>query len=352
MLALVKTERGVGHLQLMERPEPTAGPRDVVIEVAAAGICGTDLHILHDEFPYWPPVIMGHEFSGTIVEVGSEVRGWRAGDRVVAEPHAGACGECYLCRTGKIQICAAKRSPGWGIDGAFARFVRMPAALLHRVPDQVSFESAAVAEPLAVVIHEALERGGVEVGDTVVVFGVGPIGLLAAAAARVAGASRVYVVGTDKDVEGRFPVAQRIPVDGVLNVNREDVIEKVTEVTGGRGADVVIEASGAPPAIAMTVELVRKGGRIAAIGLPGKAPVAFPWEKAMFKVCDLRFNLSSSFTSWEKAVAVMGAGQLDPGFVVSHSLPLERWEEAFRLAESGGALKVLLLPTAARTTEG
>ena len=344
MKAVVKVAKGKGLIELQERPVPRPGPGEVLIEVKAAGICGTDIHILHDEFPYWPPVILGHEFSGVVVEVGPDVEGWRPGDRVVGEPHARACGVCYVCRTGRAQICPHKRSPGWGYDGAFARFLVMPAHLLHRIPDHVSFESAALAEPLAIAIHEVQERGGVEAGDVVVVYGPGPIGLLAAMVARISGAARIVMVGTEADEAVRFPLARRVPVDLVLRAGRDDVVRTVHEISDGLGADLVVEASGAPAAIAQTVEVVRKGGRITAVGIPSSPTVAFPWGAAMSKVCDVRFNLSSSHTSWVKAVRLLAQRRLDPGFLVTHRLPLSEWQEAFRLAESREGVKVLLYP--------
>jgi len=149
MRALVKTTRGVGHLALQERPEPEAVAGWVKIAVRYAGICGTDLHIVQDEFPYWPPVTLGHEFTGTVVELGGGVDQAWLGARVVSEPHSLACGTCHLCRRGFAELCASKRSPGWGIDGAFADRLTMPVYLLHRVPAGLPDRVAALAEPMA-----------------------------------------------------------------------------------------------------------------------------------------------------------------------------------------------------------
>ena len=136
MRALVKTAKGKGLVELRDVAVPEIGTGEVLIEVKAAGICGTDLHIFQDEFPYWPPVILGHEFAGVIAEAGNDVADWKAGDRVVGEPHTLACGKCWLCCSGNRQLCASKRSPGWGIDGCFARYMRFPdPRLLHRIPD-------------------------------------------------------------------------------------------------------------------------------------------------------------------------------------------------------------------------
>jgi len=344
MLALVKTQKGDGFLELRDVPVPRIEPDEVLIEVKAAGICGTDIHVKHDEFPYWPPVVLGHEFSGSIVEVGPQVEGYKVGDRVVAEPHTKACGKCYLCRSGNIQTCAAKRSPGWGIDGAFTKYIKMPEKLLHRIPDNVSFEEGAVVEPLANVVHDVLERGKVEAEDFVVVLGPGPIGLMAAMAARAEGARAVMIVGTPRDEEMRLKVARELGIDHVVNLGTENPVDKCLALTDGRGADLVVEASGAEPAINMAVELVRKKGRITVIGMTGKEKIQFPWDKAIFKVCDIIFNLSTSYTSWDRAISLIASGKVNVRAITSHREPLENWERVFADVENLSALKALLIP--------
>ncbi len=309
MKALVKTQKGAGFLEIRDVPEPSPGPGEVLIEVQACGICGTDVHVWHDEFPYWPPVTLGHEFSGRIVEVGPETGLFKTGERVVGEPHTRACGHCYLCRTGNIQICPLKRSPGWGIDGAFAKYLKMPERLLHRIPDSMSYELAAVVEPTANAVHDVVERARIDAGDFVVVLGPGPIGLLAALTARAAGARHVVIVGTPADEALRLKKARELGFGTVINAAQQDPVKIVQELTGGLGADLVIECSGAAPAIASTVELIRKKGRICVIGLTGKDSILFPWDKAAFKVCDVLFNLFEPatqagierFTCWPTA---------------------------------------------------
>lgn len=344
MKALVKLDKGKELLEVKAVPVPKPRGGEALVRVKAAGICGTDIHIRHDEFPYFPPVILGHEFSGEIAELGPGVEQWQVGTKVVGEPHFKACGVCELCRAGFSQICPEKRSPGYGTDGCFAEYIRVPVALLHQVPDDVAFRAAAVAEPFAVVLHEAIERGGIGAGERVVVFGSGPIGLLSAAMARISGAAQVILVGTDRDMAYRFSVAEKIPVDRIINASREDVVSTVEQMTGGRLADVVIEASGAPEAIAQAVEVIRKRGRITAIGLTGGRPVPIPWDQAMLKVVDIHFNFSSSHSAWRRAIALMSSKRIDPGFVVSHEFPLDEWEKAFDVAEKGEGLKVLLVP--------
>ncbi|NOZ19636.1 MAG: alcohol dehydrogenase catalytic domain-containing protein [Planctomycetes bacterium] len=344
MLALVKTKKGVGNLELKEVPMPVYDADEVLIEVKAAGICGTDIHVKHDNFPYWPPVILGHEFSGVIVEVGKDVKNFKEGDRVVGEPHTQACGKCYLCRTGNIQICPEKRSPGWGIDGAFAKFLKMPEKLLHRLPDDVSFEEGAVVEPTCNVVHDVLERGRVEPNDFVVVLGPGPIGLLASMAAKAGGARGVMIIGTPADEELRLAKAREIGIDHVVNLGETDPVEKCLDLTHGIGADLIVEASGAEPAINSAVELVRKKGRITAIGIPAADRTNFAWRGAMFKVCDIIFNLSTSYTSWDKAIGLIASGRINAKAVITHREPLENWEQVFDDLENLHGLKGILIP--------
>ncbi len=344
MKALVKFKKGVGFVELREVPRPSVAQDEVLIRVRAAGICGTDVHIYHDEYPYYPPVTLGHEFSGEIVEVGEEVRGWKVGDRVVAEPHTRACGVCNYCRTGNPQICSDKRSIGWGIDGAFAELLAMPAWLLHRIPDKVSFEEAALTEPTAIVTSAVNVATGVEIGDVSVVLGPGPIGLLAAQVAKASGASWVMVTGTPRDSEIRLPVAEQVGVDCLLNIAEADPVQKVMAMTGGRGADLVVDASGAESAINQAVAMVRPLGRICAIGLTGRKEIAFTWDNAVFKSCRIQFSLSSTYLGWEQALSLIACAKVRVDPLITHRLSLEDWLSGFEAAASGKAIKVLLMP--------
>lgn len=344
MLALVKTQKGKGFLELLDRPEPEIADDEVLIEVKAAGICGTDVHVKHDTFPYWPPVILGHEFAGEIKEVGKSVVGWATGDRVVGEPHTLHCGECYLCRRGHVQNCATKRSPGWGIDGAFTKYLKYPPKLLHRIPDGMSFEHAAVVEPAANTVTDIVDRGTIEAGDFVVLLGPGPIGLLAAQVARAAGARDVMIVGAPADEALRLSTARKLGFKNVIDLSKQDPVEACMDLTDGIGADLVIECSGAPPAISQSFELARKWGKICAIGLTGKRPVELDWDAAMTKVLTLYFNMSTDYASWDKTISLMADGRIDVEPIITHTLPLTEWEKAFDVVEKLEALKVVLKP--------
>ena len=332
MQALVKTEHGVGHLELRQIPVPQLAPDEVLIRVRACGICGSDLKIQDDQHPYVPPVVIGHEFAGEIVEAGRDVEGWAVGDRVVSEQHTHACGHCRQCLTGNAFACASKRAPGYFIDGGFAEFIAMPAWLLHRIPEGLSFAEAAFSEPAAVAAHGVLDRTGIEPEDVVLVLGCGPIGLAAAKMAQAAGASCAIITGIDRDEQMRLPRAREIGIDHAVNVMKTDLAALVDELTGGEGADVVIELSGAPPAITQAFQLARRLGRVGIIGQPPTDEIVIPYRDALFRALTVSFSYSSRYTSWERALSLFERGAVQPAQIITHVLPLDEWARGFDLS--------------------
>ena len=337
MRALVKTTRGVGHLALQERPEPEAVAGWVKIAVRYAGICGTDLHVVQDEFPYWPPVTLGHEFTGTVVELGGGVDPAWLGARVVSEPHSLACGTCHLCRRGFAELCASKRSPGWGIDGAFADRLTMPVHLLHRVPAGLPDRVAALAEPMAVSVT-ALARAGVQAGDVVLIVGPGPIGILLAAGALAMGAATVVVAGRRDSDRLRFAGTM-----GALTVLDDSAVELIQDQTAGRGADLVIDATGTAEAIDLALRAVRRRGRFAAVGMSGQPVVRVPWDLAVSQAVDATFSMSSNGTAWAPAITILERTPQLEG--MSTVFPLGDWEAAFEAVRERTVIKALLDPT-------
>ena len=344
MKALVKTQKGRGFLEVKNVEDPVLGEHEALIRVKAAGICGTDLHIEVDRFHYNPPVILGHEFSGQIVEVGKKVVGYKPGDRVVAEPHKGGCGTCRYCLTGQVEVCREKRAIGYKIDGAFSDLIALPVTSLHRIPDNVSFEKAALCEPLAVVVKAVLERSRVEPEDFVVVMGCGPIGLLAAAAAKAEGARAVMVTGTTGDEKQRLPAAKKMGMDYTVNVEKENALAMVNELTQGAGADLIVEASGAEPAIRQAFDMIKIDGRICGVGLSGKEAIALPWDLAIRKAINLSCSFSSNWTSWERALSLLASGKVNVDPMISGTFPLKEWKKAFDLLRNLEAVKILLIP--------
>lgn len=344
MRALVKTVKGPGNLELRDVPVPQIGVDEALIRVRACGICGSDLKIQDDQHPYTPPVVIGHEFAGEIAEIGAGVSGWQVGDRVVSEQHIGACGHCRQCLTGNAFACSAKRAPGYFTDGAFTEFIKVPAWLLHRIPEKLSFVEAAFTEPSAVAAHGMLDRTGINPEDVVVILGCGPIGLVAAKMAQEEGASKVIVTGIDRDEIARLPKGREIGIDHVVNVMKEDLAGLVNDLTHGEGADVVIELSGALPAINQAFQLARRLGRVGIIGQPPADEIKIPYRQAMFRALTVSFSYSSKYTSWERALSLFERGAINPSHFITNILPLEAWEQGFELSRSGQAVKVVLEP--------
>jgi L-iditol 2-dehydrogenase len=236
-----------------------------------------------------------------------------------------------------------KRSIGWGIDGCFTTYVVMPEKLLHKIPKGVSLREAAMAEPSAIVAHQLLERAHVTPGDNVVIMGVGPIALLAAQMARIAGAGKIILCGCTSDVDYRLKIADELACyDLFIDVQKEDAIARIMEETG-IGADLVVEASGAGSAIRTGIRVLRKWGRMCAIGMTGAPAVEVPWNEAMMKVLDVQFNMSSSYNGWNIALTLMGTGKLQVEPLIGVR-SLDNWQEAFAELEAGKAMKLLLTP--------
>ena len=344
MKALVKTQKGDGFVQVLDMPYPELPHEDwVIIKVKAAGVCGTDLHIWHDSFPYWPPVTLGHEFVGEIVTAGSKCSRFKEGDRVATEPHSLACGVCDLCRQGRIQQCASKRSPGWGINGGFAEYVAMPEMLLHKIPENLDYVTAALAEPMAITVHQVTELCGIECMDTVVVSGAGPIGIMAAFVAKSVGAKQVIITGLDACEEIRFPAARKLGADIIINVQKQSAYEEVMRLTNGKGADVVIETSGAGPAIAESIRMTKKYGKICAIGL-GRETAEIPWKQIVMRSITVVGCMSSGYSAWDKALNLMASTDKDLSCLITHKVKLEEWEQTFHDLEAEKGIKAVFLP--------
>jgi L-iditol 2-dehydrogenase len=345
MKGLVKTAKGAGNIEVRDVPLPSITKDDeVMIKISAAGVCGTDMHIYHDQFPYWPPVVMGHEFSGVVTECGAAVKNFKPGDRVVGEPHTHFCGHCYLCRAGHIELCAEKRSPGWGMNGAFTDYLVMPELFLHHIPDSLSDDIAALTEPTAIVVTAVLERGAVSVGDTVAVIGAGPVALLSVVAARMAGAKKIFITGTNADEAMRFPAAKKLGADVIINAEKEDAAAYIMRETGGIGVDICVEASGAGPGINTAIAVTKKCGRLVLLGLPGTEKTAVAWGELVKKSLEIHSSFSSSVSSWEKALSLLAMTKSDMSAMISHRTSIDHWQEVFQDIEKGDAIKALFVP--------
>lgn len=342
MKSLIKVQPGPCGMQLVQRPIPECTPGEVLIRVTAASICGSDLHMYLGEVQCKTGIIMGHEFAGEIVSTTGDVGPWRPGDRVTSELHVGACGRCEFCRQGMIMMCPAKTPPGWASDGAFAEYIKVPASLLHRVPDSVTDQMAALTEPIAGALG-VINVLGIRPSDFVLVLGDGLIGLASAGIARALGAAKVAIVGRGQRCALRLDAARRMAFDMVLDHDREDVLAAVKDATSGLGADMVIEAAGGGEALRTATHAVRPAGRICAIGLSGKPSIPVEWDEMMRRRIQVAFAWSADSESFEKALSLLAEGSVSfPDGMIS-SYPLEKWREAFEGLEKLQIVKAQFL---------
>jgi L-iditol 2-dehydrogenase len=342
MLAIRKLARGIGNIEVQDVPEPSAGPDQVVIKVDSAGICGTDLHIYLDEFETRPPVTIGHEVAGRIVEVGRDVTGWKEGDRVTTETYFYTCGQCGNCRRGRRNLCLQRRSIGSKEDGAFAEFLVTPASNVIRIPDELDLESAALTEPLACTVHGVLQTAGVRAGDNVVIAGPGPIGLLALQLAKVAGA-RVIVIGTNQDLD-RLKLAKELGSDDVINVQEvSNVVEWVTDIFSGNGADVVVECSGNPLAAKTLTDVASRGARFCQMGLYGKA-IPFDQDAICYKELVVTGTNASVTSAWTRALKLLSERKVNARRLISHRFGITDWDQALETVKSKQGVKIILKP--------
>lgn len=337
MKALEKQAPGRGNVGLVEKEPGAPLPGEVVLDVRGAGVCGTDLHIVEDEYASFPPVTMGHEVSGVVAELGEGVDpSWLAA-RVVCETFYFTCGSCGYCRDGRPNLCMERRSIGSGVDGGFAPRLVVPVRNLHRIPDWLDEHAASLAEPLACVCNAMCDPNVVSPGDEVLVTGPGPIGLLAAQVARASGGD-VLVVGTEKD-EVRLAKAAELGFRTALAGDRE----ALAALGDGRGADVVVECSGTGPGATSCLESARKGARYVQVGLAGK-PVSVPIDEICYRELTVTSGFASTPRSWRRALALIEsrAVRLEP--LVSEVAPLDDWERVFAATREGRGIKYVFDP--------
>jgi L-iditol 2-dehydrogenase len=328
---LAKLAHGPGNVGLAEREERRPGAGEVAVEVVGAGVCGTDLHIVDDEFRSFPPVTMGHEVGGRVAAVGEGVDETWLGARVVCETYYSTCGSCEWCLDGRPNLCPERRSIGSGVDGAFARRVIVPARNLHRIPDWLDEHAAALAEPLACVCHCLCDPAVVSPGDAVLATGPGPVGLLAAQVARALG-GEVLVTGLARDT-ARLAAARGL---GFETATAEDGL-------GEAEFHVVIECSGSAGGATACLEHARRGGRYVQVGVFGN-PVTVPLDEIFRKELTVTSGFASTPRSWRRALGLIErrSVQLEP--LVSEVVPLDAWERVFADLRAGRAIKYVFDP--------
>jgi len=334
----VKSGPGPG-LEFVDRPEPEPGEGEVKVRVERTGICGTDLHI--ESWDAWaqgavePPIILGHEFSGRVVALGAGVASVAIGDHVSGEGHI-VCGTCRNCRAGRRHLCIRTRGIGVDRDGAFAEYVSLPASNVWVHRDEVDAELAAIFDPLGNAVHTALSFP--LVGEDVIITGAGPIGLMAAAVARHAGAR--YVVVTDV-VPERLELARRMGADLAIDVSSDSIASAVDRLGMREGFDIGLEMSGAPSALPALVDSLTHGGRIALLGLPSQ-PVSVDWGKVISHMITIKGIYGREmFETWYAMSSMLSSG-LEVAAVVTDRFAAADWREAFRAAGDRSRGKVVM----------
>lgn len=333
MTGLMKTARGAENVGLGTVPKPSAGPGQVVIEVYATGICGTDLHIQADEFRSRPPVVMGHEVTGRVVEAGSGAEE-HLGKRVAVETYFFTCDSCDACRAGRRNLCPARRSIGSAENGGFAPHVLVPARNLHEVHPSVSEPAGALYEPLACVAQCLCDPAVASPGDRALVVGPGAMGVLSAQVLRAQGA-QVTISGTPAD-QARLDIAVALGLEAVFAADLE-------RATPDGGFDVVVDASGNERGIDAGLHAVRYGGRYVQVGLAGR-PIVVDIDLICLRELGVSSGFASTPRSWRRTEALVADGHvaLDP--LVSDVLPLSAWQTAFERTRRADGLKLMLDP--------
>jgi L-iditol 2-dehydrogenase len=344
MQALVNYAPEPGSVELREVPVPSIGEDDVLLAVEAVGVCGSDLHQYsgHQSWPVNYPVILGHEFSGTITKCGARVRGFGQGDRVVSETAAVIDETSAFSRQGLYNLDPQRKGFGYGVDGAMARFVKVPARCLHHIPAGLAFEVAALTEPCCVAYNATCVQAKILPGDAVLVLGPGPIGLLCAMMARLAGAGHITVVGIPADAR-RLDVARQLGVDLTLGAGGEDVGEWKRAVGDGYGVDIVIDAAGVSATLKLALDLVRPAGQIVKVGW-GSQPINFSLDQLVQKAVTLQGSFSHNWPIWEKVLALLGSGRLNLDLVLNRVEPLAEWRSVFEAMGRGEIVKGVLKP--------
>lgn len=346
MKAVVKMKDGHDGWEIQEKERVAPGDDEVEMKVMAAGICGSELHLYHDNHYYKPGAVVGHEYSGVISRVGKNVTKYKVGDRIITENRYSSCGNCEYCRTGNMGLCKEAIMPGYILDGGWRNYAVIPTKQIIKIPDNVSYEEASVVEPAAVLMEALTIKEPIRANETVLIQGCGTIGLLACMVAKAAGAGTVIVTGTDVDEEIRIPVAKEVGADYVINVQKEDLIEKIMEITDGKGVDYIAECSGAPSAIKSCFYAIKKLGRIVAIGEAPVKEIGFDWNKAVFTGATLKFHYGSDYVAWHRVVDMMSNGKIDVKPLITHEIPMEDFRKGFEMLDNKEAIKVVMHPFA------
>lgn len=337
----MKASRFLGNktFAVTDLPTPHAGPGELVLRNQVCGVCGTDVHIYHGEpgsADVNPPVVLGHEYSGEVVEVGEGVTGFAVGDHVTVDPNI-YCGHCSYCQNGKKQLCPSMEAIGVTRDGGFAQYSRIPASQAFKLEPTVPWEAAAMAEPLACCLH-GIDLAGIQVGDKVCVVGGGAIGLLMVQLAKLSGASQIVL---SEPNEKRRQVGLQLGANAALDPTRPDAQEAFAQVLGG-GANVVIECVGNVSAVKSAFQFAGKGATVLLFSVP-KVDATF--DLPLFDVYKKELTIKGSFVNPDthaRAVALINSGKVDFDPIITHRFTLDQLPEAIAMQMSDASIKVVV----------
>ena len=337
----MKASRFLGNktFAVADLPTPHAGPGELVLRNQVCGVCGTDVHIYHGEpgsADVNPPVVLGHEYSGEVVEVGEGVTGFAVGDHVTVDPNS-YCGHCAYCQNGKKQLCPSMEAIGVTRDGGFAQYSLIPASQAFKLEPTVPWEAAAMAEPLACCLH-GIDLAGIQVGDKVCVVGGGAIGLLMVQLAKLSGASQIVL---SEPNEKRRQVGLQLGANAAIDPTRPDAQEAFAQVLGG-GANVVIECVGNVPAVKSAFQFAGKGATVLLFSVP-KVDATF--DLPLFDVYKKELTIKGSFVNPDthaRAVALINSGKVDFGPIITHRFTLDQLPEAIAMQMSDASIKVVV----------
>lgn len=342
MKALRKVADGFGNMKLCDLDKPLPNDDEVLIKVMFSGICGSDIHAFKGEYNKQIPLTLGHEFIGIVQKKGDKVTDLAIEDRVVSETTYQVCEKCVHCLAQEYNLCSQRKGLGTQVDGSFATFVLAKAERCHKLPDTISNEVAALIEPLACCIHAAMEKTRIHPNEKIAVFGPGPIGVLMALVVKSLGAD-VTLIGISKDAY-RLAKAKELGIAQVIDSQTIEWTALLEERTNQLGFDQVFECSGSPQALQQALEIVQKKGIVIQEGLFAKNPVPVDMSLLLNKEIQLIGSRTQKTSSWHKTIEWLQTSTIDLSPVITKILPLDQWEEAFRLAMNGEELKVLLIP--------
>lgn len=341
MTAVVNYAEKPHSVSLQTIPVPTIEAEDVLLEVQAVGVCGSDLHQWHGTHS-WPvnyPCVLGHEFAGRVARVGTHVSHFSQGDRVVSETAAVINPQSPQSRQGLYNLDPSRLGFGYGVNGAMTKYVRVPERCLHKIPEGLPFEVAALTEPCSVAYNAVCMQARIRPGDTVLIIGPGPIGILCGALAKLSGAGTVIVAGLPVDAL-RLEIALQMGADHTIT---EHVIEFVRDIGDGYGADLVVDAAGVSSTLQLAIEAVRPAGHITKVGW-GPQPLHFSLDPIVQKAVTIQGSFSHNWPIWERILHLLSTKQLDISPIINRVATLEEWEPCFTGMLEGNYVKTVLTP--------